>query len=66
MMRVRPTLDCGRILLGDNAFLHLKGADDVLMQVFYPEVPTLSRHREQRGGDKRARLLHSGERMLTY
>ena len=66
MMRVRPTLDGGRILLGDYAFLHLEGADNVLMQVLYPEVPTLSRHREKRGGHKRARLLHSGERLLTY
>ena len=52
MMRVRPNLESGRILLGDYTFLHLEGADDVLMQVFYPQVPTLSRHREQRGGDK--------------
>ena len=64
MMRVRPNLESGRILLGDYTFLHLEGADDVLMQVFYPEVPTLSRQREKRGGDKRAWLLHSGERLL--
>ena len=39
-MRVRPTLDSGRILLGDYTFLHLDGADDVLMQVLDAKVAT--------------------------
>ena len=65
MIRVWPTLDGGSILFSDYTFLHLDGADDVLMQVFDTKVPTLSRNREERGGDKRARLLHSGERLLA-
>ena len=65
MIRVWPTLDGGSILLGDYTFLHLDGADDVLMQVFDPKVPTLSRNREERGGYKRAGLLHCRERLLT-
>ena len=65
MIRVWPTLDGGSILLGDYTFLHLDGADDVLMQVFDPKVSTLSRNREERGWDKRARLLHCRERLLT-
>jgi hypothetical protein len=65
MIRVRPTLDGGRILLGDYTFLHLDGADDVLMQVLDPKVPTISRNRKQCGGDKRARLLNCRERLLT-
>ena len=65
MIRVWPTLDGGCILLSDYTFLHLDGADYVLMQVFDPKVPTLSRNREERRGDKRARLLYCRERLLA-